>query len=288
MNCSKCGNILSSNEQFCGNCGQKVFSNTNSSVTQPIKEKKNSKKNFIIIFIILLLLIILGTIGIVIFNKKGNIFSNKTIINISYDKEGNINLDDATNQSYYYPDDSSYAGKEENIDVFKINNYVSVYESNSWGYSHLEFSVYDESKDPTHTLNASGYIKNNIGKIGISYTTEERVDRFDYEYDEELISEALKTAPSIYDIAIEYSKDKDNTRFADKEPVVKKINDNISRVDITQTWGAIDYEYFINFDGNKYYIITVSCNPVGGCNNDSKELNEILNTFEKIKFNVKK
>jgi len=288
MICPKCGNVLNPNEQFCGNCGNKIENNIN--IKNDLQKNKiNNGIKIATVALVLLIILSAVVIGVVILkgNKKENIFNSKYTINISYDEKSKVNLDDGISKTYYYPDSSSFAGQEKIVDVFKINNYVSVFESNSLISNSLEFSLYNEEKDKEHKLDSFGYLSDNIDKMSVLTTSEKRVYKMDYDYDEEKIKEALKNAPTIHQIAVDYSKDEDNIYYADKEPIIKKVNNNISRVDITQSWGQVDYNYFINFDGNEYYKITVSCNPVIGCNNESDELKEVLKTFEKIEFNVK-
>ena len=193
MFCNKCGNSLEPNQQFCGNCGSKPISEFDS-IKNSQNKKINNKIKITTITLVLLIILTSAVIGVVILkgNKTVNIFNSKYVINVSYDEKGNINLDDAISKTYYYPDSSSFAGQEKIVDVYKINDYVSVIENAGIITNHLEFSSYDETKDKEHKLGISGHLSDNIEKINVITNSEKRVYTMDFDYDEERIKDITR------------------------------------------------------------------------------------------------
>ncbi len=256
-------------------------SNPNMNATINNNDIKKNSKNKIIIPIILI--IVIAVVIIILFLSKGgkngtigNMFNSSYKIKLIKSGKHTFKLGE-TNQELELS--NSITNEFDKYNVYKVNDYITVFED----YYGINIKDYNNESNKDKTYN--GLYWGNL-KSGIVSSKDEQISIFDYDGDEEEYKKLLNSTKTMHEMALEFSKDEDELTYVSGTPTVKKISDKKSVVIMTESWNEVQYTYFMDIDRDNYFKITASCNPNTECIIDGEEFKTIIDTLDKLEFEI--
>lgn len=271
MKCINCGNELNNNMEFCPNCGSKI--------TLPNKENKR------IIIAGIFIIVLIGVLGVILGirilknnnisgNNNSNIKENSNIIEVFYDKNGNLRLANGTVKKFYTSD--SQFKETEDYNIQKLSDNVIIYDGmeNIMGKIYfISLCAHNENNDKAFRSDKSTII-DNVGNIDLSGSI-----RSKEMYKEKDLKNIVENRHLI-------------DQKTDQEPTeIEKIDNNkyYYRLNRGANDGKYEYIYYLNIDDNNYYIASLYCyDGETGCSAEQDTIDDILKTLNKIEFKVKK